>query len=126
MTPKQLDQFRATLTEMLRQTVSGSLAAVHDATEPDGVQDEPGDSADEAVRTNARDDLERLGVRDAELAMKVEAALARITSGEYGVCVECGEEIGLGRLRALPWTDLCIDDAERLERASIADPSPSL
>lgn len=39
---------------------------------------------------------------------QVEAALARIESGEYGECVECGETIKPGRLKARPETPYCI------------------
>jgi DnaK suppressor protein len=125
MTTTQLEEFRTILTDLLRETVSGTLAAVHDVTEPDPAQGEPGDSADEAVRVNARADIERMGEREAGLAKKIEAALRRITAGDNGVCVDCGNEIELERLRAIPWTDRCVDDAERAEFAG-TDPSPSL
>jgi DnaK suppressor protein len=45
---------------------------------------------------------------------EVEAALARIDQGSYGVCEVCGEPIGAERLSAIPWARLCIDDARRL------------
>jgi RNA polymerase-binding transcription factor DksA len=28
--------------------------------------------------------------------------------GTYGTCERCGRAIGLGRLRALPWTRVCL------------------
>lgn len=37
---------------------------------------------------------QRLGVRKA----RIEAALARIRDGEFGCCMECGEEIAAARL----------------------------
>lgn len=46
---------------------------------------------------------------------KVEAALGRIASGEFGFCVTCGNEIGLKRLRALPWASHCIACQQRSE-----------
>ena len=39
---------------------------------------------------------------------QIEAALARIEAGTYGVCAVCGEEIAEGRLEARPWTPYCI------------------
>jgi DnaK suppressor protein len=39
---------------------------------------------------------------------QVEAALRRIEQGDYGDCAECGEEIGLARLKVKPETALCI------------------
>jgi DnaK suppressor protein len=39
----------------------------------------------------------------------VDAALERIEDGTYGACANCGAEIPIERLRALPWATLCID-----------------
>lgn len=45
--------------------------------------------------------------RTAELR-RVEAALARIGEGEFGYCLECGEEIAVRRLELDPAAPLCI------------------
>jgi DnaK suppressor protein len=39
----------------------------------------------------------------------VEAALARLDDGTYGLCVRCGRPIAQERLDALPWAAHCID-----------------
>lgn len=51
--------------------------------------------------------LDRLD-RESHLAREVQAAISRIESNLYGVCVECEEEIALKRLAAVPWTRSCI------------------
>ncbi len=38
---------------------------------------------------------------------RIAAALARIDEGDYGTCLECGEEIAEVRLRALPFAVRC-------------------
>jgi RNA polymerase-binding transcription factor DksA len=38
----------------------------------------------------------------------IDAALARVQAGTYGVCVACGEDIGLCRLEALAWAQYCL------------------
>lgn len=43
---------------------------------------------------------------------KISKALARLDSGDYGMCVNCGEDISVQRLEALPDTDVCIECAE--------------
>lgn len=48
---------------------------------------------------------ERLGEAD--------AALARMDSGEYGVCADCGREIPTARLEARPLSILCVDCAAK-------------
>ena len=42
---------------------------------------------------------------------RIAAALARIEEGEYGYCVECGEEIAVRRLELDPAAPLCINCA---------------
>jgi DnaK suppressor protein len=44
---------------------------------------------------------------------RIDAALARIEAGTYGLCEVCGKPIGEERLRAIPWATLCIDDQRR-------------
>jgi len=47
---------------------------------------------------------------------QVAAALRRIAQGEYGECVNCGEEVGFRRLEAQPETPLCIGCQSAHER----------
>ena len=46
----------------------------------------------------------------------VQHALARMADGEYGLCENCGEEIGYSRLDARPEARLCIACQTRLEK----------
>lgn len=46
---------------------------------------------------------------------RIQAALKRIDSGEYGYCVFCGEEIAEGRLRFDPSVAACIACAKQAE-----------
>ena len=47
---------------------------------------------------------------------QVEAALQRISQGEYGSCVDCGEDVGYARLEARPETPFCFDCQSWRER----------
>ena len=42
-------------------------------------------------------------------------ALARLQTGTYGRCLECGAEIGPRRLEAVPWTARCVGCQATLE-----------
>lgn len=55
---------------------------------------------------------------------QVEAALARVEAGEYGVCRDCEQDIDPRRLLALPFALLCTDCAARREQyaAPAAEP----
>lgn len=48
--------------------------------------------------------------RSTEL-QKIERALHRLERDpdEFGICRQCEEEIGLKRLLAIPWVELCVD-----------------
>ena len=38
----------------------------------------------------------------------IQAALSRVESGTYGLCVDCGEQIGFQRLQAYPSANRCL------------------
>lgn len=59
----------------------------------------------------------------------VVAALARVTDGTYGVCIDCGDDIGVKRLDAWPTAKRCIrcqTHYESTHRGGGRDTSPSL
>jgi RNA polymerase-binding transcription factor DksA len=53
-------------------------------------------------------------VRD--LLRKIDRALGRMDEGTYGTCARCGRTIEKARLKALPYVDLCIKDAQAQSR----------
>jgi len=55
--------------------------------------------------------------RQRKLISKIDSALRRIETGEYGFCEETGEPIGLRRLEARPIATLSLEAQERHERS---------
>jgi DnaK suppressor protein len=55
----------------------------------------------------------------------VDAALARMQQGNYGICACCGDEIDPPRLDALPWTLYCLLCQQAFERRGKAEQRPS-
>jgi DnaK suppressor protein len=53
----------------------------------------------------------------AETLARVDEALARLDTGHYGRCLECGGEISEKRLRALPFAGRCTVCEEKNEQA---------
>ncbi|WP_296425243.1 TraR/DksA C4-type zinc finger protein [Yoonia sp.] len=51
--------------------------------------------------------LEALGRHELDALKRIDAALARIGAGTYGICLKCGEPISDARLELLPDTALC-------------------
>lgn len=48
--------------------------------------------------------------------MLIDAALLRMDTGVFGECVDCGQEISMDRLEALPFAIRCAEDAEQHEQ----------
>ncbi|MEP6477013.1 MAG: TraR/DksA C4-type zinc finger protein [Actinomycetota bacterium] len=51
-----------------------------------------------------------------DLLAKIERALQRMDAGTYGICDRCGKPIEKARVKALPYVDLCIKDAQAQSR----------
>ncbi len=45
----------------------------------------------------------------------IQAALSRVDSGTYGLCVDCGEAIGFQRLQAYPSANRCLQCQSKVE-----------
>jgi DnaK suppressor protein len=73
------------------------------------------DMGDQATAETDRNFILRLRDRERMLLKKIEETIERIDSAEYGICQECGNEIGIKRLQARPVTTLCIDCKTRQE-----------
>jgi RNA polymerase-binding protein DksA len=69
--------------------------------------------ADAGAATAER--TERLGLVETLKSQldAVDAALARIDAGAYGICVSCGKEIPAARLEARPVAIYCVDCKNR-------------
>jgi RNA polymerase-binding protein DksA len=67
----------------------------------------PADDEDRATERQGDELLEQVGNAGAEELRAIDAALARIESGTYGVCTNCGEEISPERLETLPYATRC-------------------
>lgn len=55
--------------------------------------------------------------RERSALMMIEKSLARMSAGTYGQCESCGDQIGLRRIQARPFTTFCIacmEDQETL------------
>lgn len=76
--------------------------------ERQGEKDEGRDTYDVASEERDREIHFLLSDRDREKLEAIEQALARIEDRTYGICESCGEEIQQERLKAMPFTRLCV------------------
>jgi DnaK suppressor protein len=72
-----------------------------------------GDFADRSTAANEEEISAQLKQTDVKLLRAIENALQRVEAGTYGVCVDCDEEISQPRLKAVPWTKVCIACKEK-------------
>jgi len=72
-----------------------------------------GDMADQASGNNEVHIQLKLKQTDAKILQAIEEALWRIEKGTYGICRDCGEPIAEARLKAIPWTRVCITCKEK-------------
>lgn len=111
MSSAQLDFFRRKLKELESELRTNAGETTEHLRETVLVPD-PADRAtieeEHALELRTRD-------RERKLIKKVQQALARIDSGEYGFCEETGEPIGLQRLLARPTATLSVEAQQRRE-----------
>lgn len=72
--------------------------------------------ADDASEVFTRERNLAVSTNAEELLVQVDAALARLDEGTYGICANCGREIPSERLEALPYATLCITCQSEVER----------
>lgn len=105
-----LSEARDLLTRRRKRLVA--LRAGHQQQRDDLLEERALDHGDASVRDDFVDREDRLEERELRELQAIDAALARIESGEYGICRSCGEPIDGDRLRAIPETPLCVVCAE--------------
>ena len=88
----------------------------------DGIPiDRAPDELDEVQQATERE-LALLTIeRHSNLSEQIRLALQRLERGEYGKCIGCGNHIGSRRLKAVPWTSMCLTcqgDSEAAQRTA--------
>jgi DnaK suppressor protein len=72
------------------------------------------DEGDRANFSQSKEMAFRQKAQDRGLLMMVESAITRIEDGSFGICINCGQEITLARLNAVPWSRYCITCQEMI------------
>ena len=129
LSQSQLEKLNQELNEQyqaLLREVREELANSGNQHRIDLLNQEPGDSGDESLATALADfNLSTLN-RHIEGLRDIEAAFQRIKSGEYGVCVECGDDVPFNRLEAYPTAKRCIVCQEQREKQYAHEGHPKM
>ena len=111
MTKSELNRFRSVLEAM-------QIELVCVLRNRDGIAIEKcPDALDEVQQATERELAVRNLDRDSNLLRNVRGALRLIAEGNFGVCVQCEEDISPKRLAAVPWTPFCIGCQEIADRS---------
>ena len=105
----QLLDWRAQLEKELQDTMN-SLQE-HSAIEAD-LNDQASLEYEQTLELRTRD-------RETKLIRKINEALQRIETGDFGYCEETGDPIGIKRLMARPVATLCIEAKRMQEKKEI-------
>lgn len=112
MNDVQLAFFRRKLSLLKADMLANAGETTEHLREDTVVVPDPADRAtieeEHALELRTRD-------RERKLLKKIEQAISRIDSGDYGYCEETGEPIGVGRLMARPTASLSLEAQQRRE-----------
>lgn len=113
MNPKQLEYFKRKLLAWKEELLEEARETMEhlkeeNLNEPD-INDRATLESDTAFELRTRD-------RYRKLVDKIDYAISKMGTGEYGYCEETGDPIGIHRLEARPIATLCIEAQERHEK----------
>jgi DnaK suppressor protein len=80
---------------------------------------EVGDPLDRATISEGKSTAFEESNLEWQTLRQVRDALQRIEDGTYGQCIECGRQIEIARLEAIPWTPYCLQDQEKHDSAEV-------
>ena len=129
LNPSQLDA----LVLQLKKHYQALLSEVHQELKNVGgdhpidlFNREPGDSGDESAASVLADFNLAILDRHVQELRDIEAAFQRIRNAQYGMCIDCGGEIGFSRLQAYPTAKRCIECQQKHEREYTQAGHPTL
>jgi DnaK suppressor protein len=113
MSDRQKEYFKKKLLSWKQDILKESKGTLANLQEDDNhlpdIADRASSETEKALELRTRD-------RQRKLISKIDSALRRIETGEYGYCEETAEPIGVRRLDARPIATLSLEAQERHER----------
>lgn len=103
---------RQEILNMYKQDVRAGQESADDGTE---------DIVDRANNSYNRELMFSLSDSERIMLLQIEEALKRMDDGTYGRCANCGQNISIPRLQAVPWTRFCIDCQELAEKGLLSE-----
>ena len=104
------DEIRSKLLQQKQELLTRAAKVRADITRSSGPLDK--DFAEQVVQMENDAVLAGIGEATKQELAQINRALAQLDQGTYGQCSSCGQPIGLRRMQALPYSDLCISCAQ--------------
>ncbi|MCU0587173.1 MAG: TraR/DksA family transcriptional regulator [Syntrophobacteraceae bacterium] len=117
MDKEMLKYFSGALNRQLMEALPEATGMLPGLLEAVGHR-EPMDEVDFASMHSSRELGIRIHRHHHMRVREILAAIHRLSEGEYGICVECGDEIAVDRLKAQPVTTVCLSCRRHLEVVS--------
>ncbi|MGJ9417615.1 TraR/DksA family transcriptional regulator [Massilia sp. CMS3.1] len=123
------------IAKRLNDSREAALATVRAHTDQDADGDEPPVISPRAHQTQNDDgptaemiahDEEHFTEHETALLHEIDAAIGRLESGGYGICMSCGCEIPEQRLLATPTVQTCVPCQERIEKEEGTGRGPTM
>lgn len=106
----RLQTQRDEIVSMYKQDLRAGQESADDGTE---------DIVDRANNAYNRELMFSLSDAERNTLLQIENALRRMDEGGYGRCANCGQNIAVPRLEALPWARFCVDCQELAEKGML-------
>ena len=110
---KEYEEIRSHLIAMLEELNLRLTRITNDVRHSDVPLEK--DFAEQATQNENDEVMDYLGNSARTEIEMIKQAIARIDSGQYGICQVCDEPISNERLKALPHSNMCIKCASKAE-----------
>jgi len=106
MVPGEIETYKVRLRAKERELIQSITRVEVDGRETSDVDTQ--DPVDKANGAFAKEYFFQQSDADRAILGLVQGALARVQTGEFGICVACGQPLEPKRLEAVPWARHCI------------------
>lgn len=114
---QQLSELKTKLI-VLKTTLEEALSMSDDAAQPVQLDQTLQGRVSRGDALQQQEMIKANRVRNQKRLRHINEALKRIENGEYGECIECGEDIAVARLEIMPEVAQCIRCQEGHEASS--------
>jgi len=114
LSDNQREEFKRTLETRISELNHTLAAAEREAREG---EDKHADLADQAASEYERQSLVHKAAAARQMLKNLTQALERMQQGTFGECIECGGDMEVKRLEAIPWARYCVKCQEARERS---------